>query len=235
MNRMFSFLSLLLVSSLFSTNVEASIVITTEDFDGSGPSWNNDISQFFFTDPNSGSNQGLFTIDAAQAAATTVETNANFSGDVLYARDLLGESNDVVNGQLQSLSPFTFTFDTIDVSNFTDVEISFDYAVFAGLGVLGPVDEGFYEVFVDGVGLGRTNYFTSDNFGNTARDSGTIVANIGTAQTVSLVLTGSLDGNTDTLQLDNFTVTGHLAGIPEPMTAATFLISMGLIYRRRRS
>ena len=234
MNRMSTFLCFIFTLVALVTNAHAEIIISMEDFDVPGDNyWENDIEQHLFTDPNA-PNQGLMMIDADDAYIESNITNPRFLDDVLYARDLLGESNDMADGELQSLSPYEFTFAEIDVSGYENVTLSFDYAVFAGMGQFGPVDEGFYEVFVDGVGLGRTNYFTSDNGVNIVADSGTIVENIGNAQTVGLVLSGALDGNTDVIQWDNFVLGGEISGVPEPMTAATFLISIGLITRRRR-
>lgn len=169
-------------------------VIAIEDFDATLPGWSNDISSQLFVDPTS-PNEGLFI----QPATTN---NPNFFKNSLFANDLEGEEGE------PSLSPFTFTFSPVDLSAYQQVVLSFDYHAFAN------ADAGSYEVFLDGVGAGAVIFF--DDPETAPGVNGTVSVNIpeGT-NTVSLVLTGTLNGSSDVMELDNFKLEGLL--IPTPV------------------
>ena len=188
-------------------------LISIENFDSGTPLWTNYIAGQLFQDPNS-SDQGLF-IQANSGS------NANFSGNSLFGKDLLGET-----GEPTLTSPYFFNFDPIDTSGFTNVVLSFDYAVFAN------ADVGSYEVFIDGVGQGSVEYY---NDPDTTILTGSIVENIGIANTVGLVLSGTLNGSSDTLELDNFELNGP-AAVPEPTSLVMVCLALlGLSNRRRRA
>ncbi|WP_299228469.1 T9SS type A sorting domain-containing protein [uncultured Psychroserpens sp.] len=181
------------VSNPFNINLGPTC-IAIEDFDNGTPTWPNDIASQLFVDPNS-PDQGLFI----QAATTN---NSNFSGNTAFGRDLEGEDSE------PSLSPYTFTFDPIDVSRYTSIEVAFDYHAFAN------ADNGSYEVFIDGVGQGAVQYF---NDPDTAPGvSGTITVPIvdGTS-TVGLQLTGTLNGGSDVIEFDNFKLSGFVTDVYE--------------------
>lgn len=218
--------ALLLVTAVSQTSAE--MVIATEDFEsGTGPTvWTNNISDFFFNDPNV-PEQGLFLrpFDLANYAdfPDSLGFNPNFAGHTLFGLDLGAEAGDS-NG---SASPFNFVFDAVDVSNFENVTFSFDYSV-----LFANNDAGSYEIFVDGQSQGAVEFYNDPD----TIITGTVSEFIGTANTVSLVLSGTLNGQSDGFELDNFALTGNLINaVPEPMTAATFVIGMSLISRRRRS
>ena len=175
-------------------NDGVSSVIAIEDFDASTPAWSNDIASQTFVDPDS-SNQGLF-IQTASA------NNPNFSGNTAFGRDLEGEAGE------PTLSPFTFTFGAVDVSAYEQVVLSFDYHAFAN------ADAGSYEVLLDGIGQGAVTFFNDPDVAPGV--NGTITVNIpnGTT-TVALVLTGTLNGASDVIELDNFKLEGTL--IPTPV------------------
>lgn len=181
--------------------VRSQDTIVIEDFDGSTPAWSNDIADSTFVDP-SDSDQGLF-IEASSS------NNSNFSGDYMHGKDMGGESGEPTE------SPFTYTFEDVDVSGYTDVEVSFDYAVKAN------ADAGQYEVVVDGTGQGQVTFYDDPDSG---WESGTITVSVGTASTVGLIITGTLNGGSDELEMDNFKLTGTQSGSvtnPASFTATT--------------
>jgi len=181
--------------------------IAIEDFDGSTPTWSNDIASQTFVDPTD-SDQGLFI----QASSTD---NANFSGNSAFARDLDGESGE------PELAPFVFTFDNVDTSSFTDIVLTFDFAATAN------ADEGDYIVVLNGVDQTAVTFFDDPEDGV----SGTVTENIGTASTVGLKLTGTLNSSDDTLELDNF----QLTGVPEPASLALLGLGGLMMLGRRRA
>lgn len=174
-------------------------IVAIEDFDGTTPSWTNDIASQTFVDPNS-PNQGLFI----QAASTN---NPNFSGNSALGRDLEGETGE------PSLSPYTFTFDPVTITGLTSVNVSFDYRAFANAEI------GEYEIFIDGVGQGAVEYFNDPD--QSPGVNGTISVPIPDGNnTVGLVLTGTLNGGSDVLELDNFTITSSAIATPTCNTFA---------------
>ncbi|BAO76177.1 T9SS-dependent choice-of-anchor J family protein [Winogradskyella sp. PG-2] len=185
-------------------DVTEAVVLTTtivaiEDFDSSTPNWTNDISSQTFVDPSSPS-EGLFI----QAASTN---NLNFSGNTAFGRDLEGESGE------PSLSPYTFTFDPVTITGLTSVNVSFDYHAFANAEI------GEYEIFIDGVGQGSVEYFNDPD--TSPGVNGTISVDIPDGNnTVGLVLTGTLNGEDDVLELDNFTITSTSISTPTCNTFA---------------
>lgn len=168
-----------------------SIIITIEDFDGSSPKWNNDIESQLFVDPST-PDEGLFI----QAASSS---NPNFSGNTVFGRDLEGETSE------PSLSPYTFTFDNVDVSDYTSIVVSFDYHAFAN------AETGNYEVVIDGVGQGSVQYFNDPDSSPGVNGTISVPVADGTS-TVGLILTGTLNGGSDVIEFDNFKIEGVYNG-----------------------
>ncbi len=167
------------------------ITIVIEDFDSTYPNWNNDIESQLFVDPTS-PNEGLFI----QAASSN---NANFSGNTAFGRDLGGETGE------PTLSPYTFTFDDVDVSNYSSITVSFDYHAFAN------AETGDYEIVIDGVGQGSVEYFNDPDSSPGVNGTISIPVADGTS-TVGLILTGTLNGGSDVIEFDNFKVEGIYNG-----------------------
>ncbi len=173
-------------SSAFDVIV-APIVIAQEDFDGSSPSWSNDIADQTFVDPTT-SDEGLF-----------IQASSNIgSGNTAFGRDTQGETGEPTLG-----STFTFTFEDIAVSNFSNITLEFDYYVLAN------AEEGSYQLIIDGVAQPAVEFY---NDPDTTPAQGTISENIGTASTVGLVITGSLNGGSDIMEYDNFRIEGDYDG-----------------------
>ena len=204
---------ILAVVAMMAFTVSSAIgaTVAVEDFDGGTPSWSNNIASQIFVDPTD-SDQGLFI----QAASSD---NANFAGNSVFGKDTEGESGEPTLG-----SPYVFTFDDVDTSNYENIVLSFDYAVSAN------ADTGDYIVVLDGVDQVAVEYYNDPDSGV---EADTISVNIGTANTVGLRLEGDLNGASDTLELDNFELSGDV--IPEPATMA--LVGLGglVALRRRRA
>ena len=200
---------ILLILSIFFLGFSycfGQVTIAVEDFDGGAPAWPNDVAAQAFVDPSS-PNEGLFI----EPGSGNIPTE---SGDIAHARDLGGESGE------PTLSPFTFTFDPVDVSGFNTVVASFDFAVSAN------ADAGEYEWIIDGVGQGQVTFYDDPDSGF---ETGTITINVGTASTVALVLTGTLNGSSDVLDLDNFIITGIPLPAPVELTFFKTELNKGLI------
>jgi hypothetical protein len=165
--------------------------IIVEDFDGTYPKWNNDIEAQLFVDPDT-PDEGLFIQSASS-------NNANFSGNTAFGRDLGGESGE------PTLSPYTFTFDDVDVSDYTSITVSFDYHAFAN------AETGDYEIVIDGVGQGSVQYFNDPDTSPGVNGTISVPVADGTS-TVGLILTGTLNGGSDVIEFDNFKVEGVYNG-----------------------
>ena len=172
-------------SSLFDV-LPVTVIIAIEDFDGTTPNWSNDIASQLFVDPTS-PDEGLFI-------QPNSGNNTNFSGNSAFGRDLEGETGE------PTLSPYVFTFDSVDVSLYTSMTFSFDYYAFAN------ADAGSYELFFGGVGQGPVVFY---NDPDTVPVIGTISVPIpnGTT-TVALIISGTLNGGSDVIELDNFKIIG---------------------------
>ena len=186
------------------------ITIAIEDFDGTSPSWPNDIEDQTFVDPDS-SDEGLF-----------IQASTNIgSGNTAFGSDLGGESGE------PTLSPFTFTFEEVFVEFFSNVVLSFDYYAFAN------ADAGSYQVIIDGVAQPAVEFY---NDPDTTPVQGTISINIGTATSIGLIIDGTLNGGGDVLELDNFKIEGVFdgdsiyeggawsAGIPSTLATEDFVL-----------
>ncbi|MXV38160.1 T9SS type A sorting domain-containing protein [Flavobacteriaceae bacterium Ap0902] len=153
-------------------------VIGIENFDNSN--WTNNIESLLFIDPTS-EDQGLFIVENSG-------NNPNFSGNILYARDLKGE------GDEPSLDPFVFTFNEIDVSNYTNVLFSFDYFVKSN-------DDAKVILIIDGQESEHVWF-------NDANIAGKFTQEIGEATTFDFRIEGSMNGASDTFELDNIQLCG---------------------------
>jgi len=173
-------------------DTDPSITIFIEDFDNSYPNWTNDIETQLFVDPSSPS-EGLFIQSASS-------NNPNFTGNTVFGRDLAGESGE------PTLSPYTFTFASVDISGFSSVVVSFDYHAFAN------AETGDYELVIDGIGQGSVEYFNDPDSSPGVNGTISIPVTNGT-NTVGLILTGTLNGGNDIIEFDNFKITGVYSGL----------------------
>ena len=182
--------------------------IALENFDDPS-TWPNPIASSTFEDPSS-PGEGLFIQMAS-------DDNDNFSGNSVFGRDLQGETGE------PTLDLSVFTFAAIDTSEYTNLTVSFDFAVSAN------VDVGSFEIFLNGVGLGAVEFFNDPDSGT---ETGSISIPVADAANVALALSGTLNSSADTLELDNFTLSGD--AIPEPTTALLGGLSLLALLRRRR-
>ncbi len=174
---------------------EGPTVIAIEDFDGGTPSWSNDAAAQLFVDPSS-SDQGLFI----QTSDTGLLDNGS---NVLFGRDLENESGETV------FTPITIVFADVDVSGFSNVELTFDHALFE----FDSGDEITYAVVLDrGLGGENLTFATGTLDGS---DTGTVTVTIpGSTSTVGLELVLDQNGGSDFFELDNFQLTGDVGATP---------------------
>ncbi|NEV92647.1 T9SS type A sorting domain-containing protein [Psychroflexus sp. YR1-1] len=178
------------LSNTTSTNFDVilkPIIIAQENFDGHTPTWPNDIAEQTFVDPTS-PDEGLFIQPSTYIG----------SGNTAFGRDTEGESGEPTLGDT-----YTFRFDDIAISNFSNLRLTFDYYVFAN------VDSGSYQLVIDGTPQAAVEYY---NDPDTTPVQGTISVDIAPASTLGLILTGSLNGGSDILELDNFIIQGNYDG-----------------------
>jgi len=129
---------------------------------------------------------------------------SNLSGNLLGEKDLDDEGDFGTSGDA------TTTFDDVDVSSYTGVEISFDFDV---EGYNANSDEAFYEVFHDGVGQGRVTLQTGSTPGDDAE--GAITVSVPDAvSTLALEIIIQNNGSDGFSGFDNFQVTGTLSSAP---------------------
>ena len=209
---------LVLVTAFVAASQAHAAVIAVEDFDGGSPAWVNDIEVQQFKDPEpKDSTDGLFI----QAASSD---NPGFAGNSAFGRDLRGE------GDEPSLDPFRFTFANVDVSGFSDVTLSFD---FAGRNLFGQ--RGVYIVVIDGVDQPEVVLYngTVDTPEVTNPVSSPLIPIADHASTVGLRLEGRLNGP-KTIEFDNFRLEGLEALAPEPGGFGLLGLATALTLGRRR-
>ena len=132
---------------------------------------------------------------------------------------------------INSFNPFNHAsvdFDTVDVSGFESVSISFDYEV-SGFDV---GDNIFYTLTFDGT-AGPEVQLIDGGDDLTVSDLLTLPVPDGTS-TVALQIRMVQDGGDDFLGFDNFVVEGTVGSVPEPSSALLVAITSGLSLVRRR-
>lgn len=217
-----------LIAVLALTAAANAADIARQDFD-SNTSWGYTSDSAFFNNVSStpsspGSDtypatdgwdaDGFFgEIDIADASPLDY---AGLSGTILGVNDLDDEG--------ESWAPddnATLTFATVDVSNYENVVISFDYDIVG----LDSGDEVSYEIFENGVGLGSSTL--------TADGEGTLIYNATAGiNDVAMTITFVQNGAGDYIGVDDFAVTGDV--IPEPATMALLGIGSAFVAVRRR-
>lgn len=193
----------------FMGNSARAAVIATEDFDGTS-TWDSDVLAVVaaVTDPD----------DPTQGLRITSGITPLGPDNVLFGQDLTNETGEPV------VTPATITFDSVDISAYTNVVVSFEYDIdqfdtgdFIGyaLSVVGGADDsGSFDGGVGGVDYDGTYTFNVDD--------------AATAVSLSLVL--DQNGATDSFEIDNFMIRGD---IPEPASGALMGLGALALLRRR--
>ncbi|SDG78077.1 beta strand repeat-containing protein [Psychroflexus sediminis] len=174
-------------------------VIAVQDFDGTMPEWTYTTSIPTFGDPNNFGNDYFDVIALIDASPTL--SFPNFSENIFGENDL--------NSPNGTSGFASLDFETIDVSGYTNVQLSFDWEV---VGYNVNEDQIEYEVFFDGSLSpdGRVNLFTGgDNLPSDSEGSGseTISIPAGTKE-VSFRYFIRNDGVDGFSGLDNVKLTG---------------------------
>jgi len=168
---------------VYCITVPAIVDIATQDFD-SNLTWTYSVSPTFYNTSND-----------IWDTVSTLQNITGFTGDFLGCRDL-----DNPNGGGNIIHEITF--DNIDVSAFTNVQVVFTYDVYE----FDNGDDVFYELFLDDVGQGSVQLI---NGNSDYSENGTIVLNVPSSTTnVRLTLGVDQNGDDDTAGFDNFRIIG---------------------------
>lgn len=160
--------------------------IAVQDFDLS-QTWTYNVTPAFY-------NVGDDIWDILNALSNITSLTDNFLG----CRDL---NNPNGGGSFNHV----IALDNIDVSSYSNVQISFDYDVFKFDGG----DEVYYEVFYDNVGQGVVHLIDGVNGVGGVTESGTVIINVpGSTVNVRLTLEVIQDGDPDMAGFDNFKIIG---------------------------
>ena len=125
----------------------------------------------------------------------TLQDIISFSGNFLGCKDLNNP-----NGGGNFLHEISFN--NVNVSSYTNVQIAFDYDIFE----YDNGDDVFYELFFDNVSQGTVTLF---NGNANLSDNGTVVLNVpGGITNVRLILKIIQNGDNDTAGFDNFKIIG---------------------------
>ena len=139
-------------------------------------------------------------IDIGSAAPLDYQ---NFSGNILGENDLNDEGENGTTGWA------TITFDTVDISNFDNVAVSFDWDV---QGYVSNNNDAQYRLIVDGIN--QPWVFLLDGNGSIDSDEGSISIAIGDdANTVALEIRVRNNGTTGFSGFDNFKVASTFDGL----------------------
>lgn len=175
------------------------ITLAIQDFDGTTPEWtySNDIP---FFDNGWGTDGYYGLIDVSSASPLDY---SSFSSNILGENDLEDE------GENGTADFATISFDTIDISSYDNVNLSFDWQV---IGYNANPDDAQYELIYDGIGQGYV--FLHDGNDVPTDGSGSISLDIPLAiNTIALRVRIRNNGITGYSGFDNFKVTSVFDGL----------------------
>jgi len=175
------------------------ITIAQQDFDGSTPDWS--YSSNVTTFDNGWGTDGYYGI-IDNASASPLD-NPSFSNNIFGENDLNDEGDNGTTGFA------TLTFDTIDISVFDDVSLTFDWDVH---GYNANSDDAKYRLIYDGVN--QPFVFLLDGNDTPTTDEGTVVVNIpSSVNTVGLQVRVRNNGITGYSGFDNFKLKSAFDGL----------------------
>ncbi|TQD38909.1 T9SS type A sorting domain-containing protein [Haloflavibacter putidus] len=179
------------------SNEAANLLIAVQDFDGTTPNWNfsTSIAQFI-------SNDGTDYFSVVQADTIPAMSSTNFSGNIFGERDLFSPDGTEPDNVFVDIE-----FATLNISEYTDVELSFDYQI---VGYNASTDDAKYVLTLDGVD--QPEVFIVDG-GNDPQDAeGTITIPISTeVQQVKFTISVRNNGGDGYSGFDNIQLTGKTA------------------------
>jgi hypothetical protein len=232
------YLLLAATAALTATSAQAATVLLDEDFEDStvtyiaSPAEYSDGSNDFFTRVGPGAGQVGSNYDVS-----------GFNGNFYFAaQDLDAEGT----------NPSTLTFSGIDISNFENLQFSFQVAEDDASGgwdrdndffsvsasIDGGSSEEIFRIENDGDQFNSSPFVDTDFDGTGEGDEitdtfQTFSADIaGTGSSLDLVLTFSLDSGDEDLAIDDVIVSGTV--IPEPMSVGLAMVGLGGLVLRRR-
>mgnify|MGYP006935312939 CR=1 FL=1 len=169
--------------NVYCITTPAIVDIATQDFD-LNQTWSYSVSPSFYNISND-------TWDTV----STLQNITSFTGDFLGCRDL-----DNSNGGGNFIHEISFN--NIDVSSYTNVQVIFTYDVYE----FDNGDDVYYELFLDDIGQGTVQLI---NGNSDYSENGTIVLNV-PSSTINVRLTVGVDqnGDDDTAGFDNFRIIG---------------------------
>ncbi len=169
--------------NVYCITTPAIVDISTQDFD-SNITWTYSVSPTFYNTSND-----------IWDAVSTLQNITGFTGDFLGCRDL-----DNSNGGGNFIHEISFN--NVDVSAYTNVQVIFTYDVHE----FDNGDDVFYELFLDDVGQGSVQLI---NGSSDYSENGTIVLNVPSSTTnVRLTVGVDQNGDDDTAGFDNFRIIG---------------------------
>lgn len=175
------------------------ITIAQQDFDGATPDWS--YSSNVTTFDNGWGTDGYYGI--INSASASPLDNPSFSNNIFGENDLNDEGDNGTTGFA------TLTFDTIDISTFDDVSLTFDWDVH---GYNANSDDAKYRLIYDGVN--QPFVFLLDGNGTPTTDEGTVVVNIpNSVNTVSLQVRVRNNGLNGYSGFDNFKLKSVFDGL----------------------
>ncbi|WP_178990301.1 T9SS type A sorting domain-containing protein [Winogradskyella schleiferi] len=175
------------------------ITLAEQDFDNTTPEWTytTDVATF---DNGWGLDGYYGVIDSAIA---TPLDNPSFSNNIFGENDLNDEGDNGTTGFA------TITFDSIDITSYNDVTLSFDWDVH---GYVNNSDDARYRLIYDGVN--QPLVFLLDGNGTIDTDEGTVTVNIpNSVNTVALQVSVRNNGNNGYSGFDNFKLTSVFDGL----------------------
>ena len=175
------------------------ITLAIQDFDNPSPEWTytNDIP---FFDNGWGIDGYYGIIDISSANPLSYES---FTDNILGENDLYDESQNGTDGFA------TITFDDVDISNFTNVRVQFDWQV---IGYVDNNDDAQYELFYDGISQGSV--FLLDGNNEIENDAGTVILDIpDSVNTVALQIRVRDNDISGYSGFDNFKVVSVFDGL----------------------
>jgi hypothetical protein len=175
------------------------LTIVEQDFDGAIPEWTYASNVTLF-DNGWGTDGYYGIIDIASASPLD---NVQFSNNIFGENDLNDEG---VNG---TTGFATLSLDPIDISNYNDVTLSFDWDVH---GYVNNSDDAQYRLILDGVN--QPIVFLLDGNGAIDTDEGTTSIDISdTVSTIALQIRVRNNGNNGYSGFDNFKLTSVFDGL----------------------
>ncbi|MEM1215508.1 MAG: lamin tail domain-containing protein [Bacteroidota bacterium] len=194
-NNLFSYWIGTFLLLILSVPTQAQTILATQDFDGGSPTWNYDSSIDFFDGDTLAFYGPTATFDSLDFA--------DFDQRIFYAHNIFPAS-------LNNIDTFAIlTFDAIDVSSFTNVNLSFDYDL---EGYAGPEDVVEYEVFYgpnNTMSQGVVTIFDGNNGTATEQEGQVNIAIPDMVTTVSIRLYIRNEGEDAYAGFDNFLLTGN--------------------------